>query len=268
MLGSHDIAQPHTNMDTQYLSALGAHVCVWSSMNCEQPRNICGCTQSQSTRPQDFMGAHILWVGSHKLYMSTHTLRMVAQTCGNIHAFMGDHDIVCGLPWYCSGHSQYRLHDHDGLWMHNNRSAWAPRKNLKPHAFCWTATNCRWAPTRRYMDAYVMHVHAHTCTRYAHSVGMGAYMYAHENMWARIMHAHARRNGKTPTPLGSRRFGSRCGLWLYSKAITAWTRDFACFGSALPTSLSKSPEGWRLRKTVFATSSRSRVASAVSLACL
>lgn len=73
-------------------------------------------------------------------------------------------------------------------------------------------------PTLRYVVAYVMHVHTHACT---HSVDMGAYMYAHANMWARIMHAHARRNGKTPTPKGSRRFGSRCGRWLYSKAITA-----------------------------------------------
>ena len=48
------------------------------------------------------------------------------------------------------------------------------------------------------MDAYVMHVHNHTCTRYAHNVGMGAYMYAHVNMWARIMHAHARENSNNP----------------------------------------------------------------------
>ena len=166
-----------------------------------------GAQLLHNARPQEFMGAQILYVGWHLLFVSDHTLHMVAhmlylginvlcvpsQTCGNLHAFMGNHDIMYGFPHSCNGRPYYRLHDHDGLWMCNAYCVWAPRKNLEPHTFCWATTNCKWTSTRRDVGAYAMCVYNHTDARNTHNVGMGAYMYAHANMWARIMHAHARR---------------------------------------------------------------------------
>lgn len=114
------------------------------------------------------------------------------------------HNTACTTTMAC-GCATIVVHGHPGKIWSLTRFAGQPRiANGHPHCAMWLRMSC-------------------TCTpMLVHTVWtMGTYMYAHANMWARIIHAHARRNGKTPTPKGSRRFGSRCGLWLYSKAITA-----------------------------------------------
>lgn len=60
-----NFGRPNMAVDSHVQANFECPRVAWVAMNYvaqyrEQPRNICGCTQSQSTRPQDFMGAHIL----------------------------------------------------------------------------------------------------------------------------------------------------------------------------------------------------------------